>query len=117
MACTVQGSLGARGGGVVEAGVCAAVVGVGVGSAATLVACFEGARSVLGVRALEDPGGWGWILWAASLSVLGQLAQRTSTSRAGSGRRARGWQRGSPSSRSGLSESSLRRVRARGRAS
>lgn len=41
---------------VVEASVYAVVVKVGDRSAATLVACFKGARSVLGVRTLEDLG-------------------------------------------------------------
>ncbi|MCR8463696.1 MAG: aspartyl protease family protein [Candidatus Korarchaeota archaeon] len=43
-------------GNVVEANVYAIIVSVGDRSAATLVACFKGARNVLGVRTLEDLG-------------------------------------------------------------
>jgi predicted aspartyl protease len=40
----------------VKADVYAVIVGLGDRSAATLVACFEGAKTVLGVRTLEDLG-------------------------------------------------------------
>jgi hypothetical protein len=41
---------------VVKAGVYAVIVSIGDRSAATLAACFEGAKSVIGVRTLEDLG-------------------------------------------------------------
>ena len=41
---------------VVKAGICAVIVRIGDRSAATLAACFEGAKSVIGVRTLEDLG-------------------------------------------------------------
>ncbi len=40
----------------VKAEICAVIVSLGDRSAATLVACFEGAKSVIGVRTLEDLG-------------------------------------------------------------
>jgi predicted aspartyl protease len=41
---------------VVKAGVYAVIVSIGDRSAAALAACFEGAKSVIGVRTLEDLG-------------------------------------------------------------
>lgn len=43
-------------GSVIEANVYAIIVSAGDRSAATLAACFKGARNVLGVRTLEDLG-------------------------------------------------------------
>jgi len=40
----------------VKAGVYAVILTLGDRSAATLVACFEGAKNVIGVRALKDLG-------------------------------------------------------------
>jgi hypothetical protein len=45
-----------RDGRTVKADVYAVIVGLGGRSAATLVACFEGARNFIGVRTLEDLG-------------------------------------------------------------